>query len=109
MDLPDIHGERSAGEGAWCVYLVRCADGSLYCGITTDLARRIAMHNGDLPGGAKYTRSRRPVRLTAHACGLSRSAALRLERLVKKQPAEKKKLLLLSLLRGKAEGDGATD
>ncbi|MBO6002520.1 MAG: GIY-YIG nuclease family protein, partial [Mailhella sp.] len=63
MDLPDIPSERSAGEGAWCVYLVRCADGSPYCGITTDLARRIAMHNGDLPGGAKYTRPRRPVRL----------------------------------------------
>ncbi|MBQ3893643.1 MAG: GIY-YIG nuclease family protein [Mailhella sp.] len=105
MDLPDIPGERSAGEGAWCVYLVRCADGSLYCGITTDLARRIAMHNGDLPGGAKYTRPRRPVRLAAHACGLSRSTALRLERLVKKQPAAKKVLYLLSKRRGTAEGD----
>ncbi|MBQ3893105.1 MAG: GIY-YIG nuclease family protein [Mailhella sp.] len=107
MDLPDVPGERSTREGAWCVYLVRCADGSLYCGITTDLARRIAMHNGDLPGGAKYTRSRRPVRLTAHACGLSRSTALCLERLVKKQPAAKKVVFLLSVRRGRAEGDDA--
>ena len=108
MDLPDIPCEQPAGEGAWCVYLVRCADGSLYCGITTDLVRRIAMHNGDLPGGAKYTRSRRPVRLTAQVCGLSRSAALRLERLVKKQPAAKKASLLLSMGRGSAEEDDAT-
>ena len=107
MDLPDVPGERSIGVGAWCVYLVRCADGSLYCGITTDLARRIAMHNGDLPGGAKYTRSRRPVRLAAHACGLSQSVALRLECLVKKQPAAKKVVFLLSMRRGTAEGDDA--
>ena len=105
MDLPDVPCKRPAGEGPWCVYLVLCADGSLYCGVTTDLARRVAMHNGDLPGGARYTRSRRPVKLAAHACGLSRSAALRLERLVKKQPAAKKTMFLLSMREGTAEGD----
>ena len=37
------------------VYLVRCADNSLYCGWTTDLERRMEAHNGLIPGGAKYT------------------------------------------------------
>lgn len=45
----------------WHVYLVMCADGTLYCGITNDLERRISTHN--LGRGAKYTRSRLPVRL----------------------------------------------
>lgn len=43
------------------VYLLRCADGSLYCGWTTNLEARVAAHNGGR--GAKYTRSRRPVTL----------------------------------------------
>ena len=103
-DLPDFPRGLPVGECAWCVYLVRCDDGSLYCGTTTDLALRIAMHNGELPGGAKYTRSRRPVKLAAYACGLSKSDALRLERLVRKQPAAEKTLFLLSMRRGNAEG-----
>ena len=45
----------------WSVYLVRCRDGSLYAGCTTDLDRRIAAHNAGT--GAKYTRVRRPVTL----------------------------------------------
>ncbi|MEW6253246.1 MAG: GIY-YIG nuclease family protein, partial [Planctomycetota bacterium] len=44
---------------AWWVYLVRCADGTLYTGITTDVERRLAEHNGAAGGGARYTRSRR--------------------------------------------------
>lgn len=45
------------------VYLLECADGSLYCGKTQDISRRLRQHNGEIAGGAKYTRSRRPVRL----------------------------------------------
>lgn len=44
-----------------CVYLLRCSDGSLYCGWTTDLDARVDAHNRGR--GAKYTRSRRPVAL----------------------------------------------
>ena len=73
-------------EKGWSVYLLRCADGSLYCGVTTDVERRLAMHNGQLPGGAKYTRSRRPVCLAACRRGLSRSEALRLEAKIKRLP-----------------------
>jgi putative endonuclease len=45
----------------WTVYLLRCADGTFYTGITTDLARRVRQHNGESPGGARYTRTRRPA------------------------------------------------
>lgn len=43
------------------VYIVKCNDGTLYTGITNDLERRIRQHNGEMWGGAKYTRSRGPV------------------------------------------------
>ena len=46
---------------AWFLYVLCCADGSYYCGITTDLERRVSEHNRGV--GAKYTRSRTPVRL----------------------------------------------
>jgi len=52
----------------WFVYVVRCSDGSLYTGITTDLKRRVHEHNST-GRGAKYTRSRRPVYLAySHRC-----------------------------------------
>lgn len=78
----------------WQVYLVRCADGSLYCGVTTDMERRLAQHNGLRPGGARYTRSRRPVRLEASRACASLSEALRLEARVKRTPRARKLLLL---------------
>ena len=79
----------------WCVYLLTCADGTLYCGVTSDMERRLAMHNGLLAGGAKYTRGRRPVSLTACAAGLTRGEALRLEAKVKKKPRSEKAATLL--------------
>jgi len=68
-------------KGRWCVYLLRCSDGSLYCGVTTDLAARIAKHNEGQ--GAKYTRSRLPVRLAYAEVAKSRSEALRREHEIK--------------------------
>ena len=65
--------------GPWHVYLLRCADGSLYAGITTDLERRLAEHNGQRPGGARYTRVRRPVELARALACADRAAATRLE------------------------------
>ena len=44
-------------------YILRCADGSLYCGWTTNLEKRVDAHNGLVTGGAKYTKGRRPVTL----------------------------------------------
>lgn len=77
----------------WHVYVLRCADGSLYCGVTTDLERRLQEHNAS-PRGAKYTRSRRPVALVASAQFDSKSAAFRAEYLFKSlRRAEKVSLL----------------
>ena len=83
----------------WHVYLLSCADGTLYCGITSDLPRRLAEHNAEGPGragaGAKYTRSRRPVALAACAPCPDKPAALRLELAVKKRPRAAKLAFLL--------------
>ncbi len=66
----------------WSVYLLRCGDGTLYCGVAQDVAARLALHQAGK--GAKYTRGRGPLTLVyAEACG-SRSAALRRERAVKR-------------------------
>ncbi|HHX37656.1 MAG TPA: GIY-YIG nuclease family protein [Clostridiaceae bacterium] len=61
----------------WYVYIVRCADNTLYTGITTDPKRRMAEHNAGK--GAKYTCSRRPVDLVYLEAAYNRSAALRRE------------------------------
>jgi putative endonuclease len=68
----------------WWVYLLRCADGTLYTGITTDLDRRLAEHNGDGPAGARYTRSRRPVQLAYSEAARNRSAASQREAAIKR-------------------------
>lgn len=68
---------------AWRVYMLRCADGSLYTGITTDIARRVAEHNGEGGLGARYTRSRRPVELVYVEAAASRAAAARREAAIK--------------------------
>ena len=65
----------------WLVYAVRCRDGSIYTGITTDVARRIKTHNAG-KGGA-YTRSRKPVRLVFREAQSTRSSALKREAEIK--------------------------
>lgn len=64
------------------VYIVECADGTLYSGWTNDLEKRIAAHNAG--GGAKYTRSRRPVKLRYYETFEEKSEALRRECALKK-------------------------
>jgi len=60
----------------WYVYMLRCADDSLYTGITTDIERRLGEHNNTSKSvGAKYTRSRRPVKLVYHEQLLTRAEA----------------------------------
>ncbi|MCK5784604.1 MAG: GIY-YIG nuclease family protein [Desulfobacterales bacterium] len=77
----------------WVVYLVRCSDKSLYCGITSNLKNRLAAHNSGK--GAKYTRSRRPVTLVGTSSEMTRSDALKLEYRVKQVPSSKKKFELI--------------
>jgi putative endonuclease len=66
----------------WCVYLLRCGDGTLYAGATNDLAARLARHRAGR--GARYTRSRLPVRLVWSEPARGRSAALRREAALKR-------------------------
>ncbi len=72
----------------WKVYLLKCSDHSLYCGITNDIQARIAKHNAGK--GAKYTQSRLPVELVAVSKEYSKSDALKLEYFIKQQPAGEK-------------------
>lgn len=83
----------------WYAYFVRCADGSLYGGITTDLQRRIYEHNHSNTLGAKYTRVRRPVTLAyAENCS-DRSAASKREYLLKKLPKKAKEQLVSTFVK----------
>jgi predicted GIY-YIG superfamily endonuclease len=70
----------------YCCYVLANADNSVsYCGITTDLERRLREHNGEIAGGARATRARRPWKLAAAVFGLAdRSAAQSLEAQLKK-------------------------
>ena len=68
----------------WHLYLVRCRDGSLYTGITTDVARRLAEHQGNSDAGAKYLRGRGPLELVFQRELGDRSLALGVESRVKK-------------------------
>ena len=69
----------------WSVYLLRCADGSLYTGIATDVSRRFTEH-AESEKGAKYLRGRRPLELIFHQEIGDRSLALRIEHRVKRFP-----------------------
>jgi putative endonuclease len=78
----------------WQVYIIRCADDSLYTGITTDVARRFAEH---LAGrGARYLRGRAPLRLVYQETGHDRSSASRREAAIKRLRPDAKRALLVS-------------
>lgn len=69
---------------AWHLYLLRCGDGTLYCGIALDVAARLKRHQEGK--GAKYTRGRGPLELVyEEVCG-TKSLALQRERIVKRMP-----------------------
>lgn len=76
----------------WSVYLLRCYDNSLYCGVTNNIENRLLKHNEGT--GSKYTRSRLPVKLAAIKDNLTKSEAYKLECHIKKLPAGKKILYL---------------
>ena len=76
----------------WFVYMLRCADGSLYTGITKDLKRRCKQHNAGT--ASRYTRSRRPTRLVYQETHASRSLALKREAAIKALSRQEKKALI---------------
>lgn len=61
------------------VYILECADGTLYTGSTSDITKRVEAHNGTSRGGARYTRGRRPVVLRYTETCTDKSAALKRE------------------------------
>ena len=73
---------------SWLVYLLQCADGSFYAGITNRLEHRLAAHNSG--EGARYTRARRPVILLASQAHPNRSEASKAEAKLKRLPRGKK-------------------
>lgn len=87
---------------AWYVYLLRCGDGSLYTGSTSDVARRVAAHRAGK--GAKYTRSHLPVELVYLEELPDQSAALRREAAIKRMP-RRQKLALLEQAKPPSEGE----
>ncbi len=78
----------------WWVYLLRCSDDSLYTGIAVDTERRLREHNGELKGGARYTRARRPVQMVWREACDSRSEALKREAYIKTLTREQKLALI---------------
>ncbi len=76
----------------WYLYLVRCRDGSLYTGITTDVPRRMKAHRANL--GAKYLRGRGPLALVFQERIGAKRRAFQLERVVKRWPKSKKEKLV---------------
>lgn len=83
----------------WLVYILKCSDGSLYCGITNDITKRIKAHNDGK--GSRYTRSRRPVEFVAASPKMNKSDALKLEYRIKKVPVHQK----ISMLNSGKNGD----
>ncbi len=78
----------------WHLYLIRCRDGSLYTGITTDVARRLADHQENKGAGAKYLRGRGPLALVFQKKLGSQSLALGVESRVKKLSKARKEELV---------------
>ena len=81
----------------WLIYILECRDGSLYCGITNNIEKRLKQHKGEIKGGAKYTRSHWPCKLVYKEKSASRSQALKREAIIKKMSKVEKQTLINSL------------
>lgn len=90
----------------WHVYVVRCADDSLYTGIAVDVKRRIDEHNGIGRRGARYTRGRRPVQLCHVESFASRAEAARRETAIKKMSRGQKEALIAQVRTASGACDG---
>ncbi|MCV6612379.1 MAG: GIY-YIG nuclease family protein [Amphritea sp.] len=88
----------SNSTSGWVVYILQCADQTLYTGVTTDPERRLQEHNSDNRLGARYTRSRRPVTMIYQESCTDRSSACQREAAIKKL-SRQAKLRLISASR----------
>ncbi|MBQ8834794.1 MAG: GIY-YIG nuclease family protein [Oscillospiraceae bacterium] len=94
-------------ESTWYLYILRCRDGSLYTGITTDVEKRLEAHRSGK--GAKYTRGRGPLELVyREECG-GHSQALKRELQIKALPREEKLLLIGAMENSSEKGDFASN
>ncbi len=84
---PRPHGDR------WFVYLLRCADGTIYTGIAKDVSRRCQQHNTGT--ASRYTRSRLPVEVVYQEVHASRGSALRREAAIKALSRQQKESIIL--------------
>lgn len=91
----------TSSPSSYYVYVLRCQDGSLYAGITTDVPRRLAEHLSGRPPGAKYTHAHPVVGLAATWTAPDRSTASSLERRIKQLTRTQK----LDLVKGRLEAD----
>ena len=80
-------------ESSYIVYILQCADNSFYIGLTNDLWKRLRMHNGEIPGGAKYTRGKRPVILRYYETKMTHEQAAKREYELKQLSRKKKRLI----------------
>ncbi|BAS67542.1 MAG: GIY-YIG nuclease family protein [Gammaproteobacteria bacterium] len=78
----------------WFVYLLRCINGTLYCGVTNDIDKRLRQHNGEIKGGAKYTRANGPCELVHQEPAKDRSSAQKREYEIKEMPRIEKMRLV---------------
>lgn len=81
---------------SWYVYILKCADGTLYTGVTIDVDKRVLAHN-EAKTGAKYTKARRPVKLVYQEALTGRGTALKREAAIKKLSRAEKQLLTKGL------------
>jgi putative endonuclease len=83
LGISSEDGNQTTDDRPWFVYILRCADDTLYTGVTTDICRRLDQHNGIIKNGAKYTRNRQPVTLVYQETSNSRSEACKRECAIK--------------------------
>ncbi len=85
---------KTSDKKLWFVYLLRCINNSLYCGVNNDLDKRLRQHNGEIAGGAKYTRANGPCVLAYQEQVKDRSTALKRECEIKSMTRDEKLTLL---------------
>lgn len=78
----------------WIVYLLQCANQTLYCGVTNDINRRLRQHNGEIVGGAKYTQANHPCELVYQEKAKDRNSAQKRECKIKSMRRDEKLLLI---------------
>ena len=82
---------------SWMTYLLLCADGKIYCGVTNDMEKRLDAHNRGI--ASRFTRGRLPVRLLAKSRAMGKAEAFGLEYRIKRLPRNKKLAALTSAQR----------